>query len=100
MNDRTEAESWIGLNISVDEADLPELDASEFYWRDLIGLTVEDVKGVELGEVIDIMQTGSNDVLLLKDNAGKSLAIPWLDDVVIKVDIENGRIIADWAPLV
>ena len=56
--------------------------------------------GKELGEIIDLVETGSNDVLLLKDSNGKSLAIPWLADVIIEVDTEQSLLIADWEPLI
>ncbi|MCP4010069.1 MAG: 16S rRNA processing protein RimM [Proteobacteria bacterium] len=99
VDERTAAEGLVGLEIFINEDQLPAL-TDEYYWRELIGLTVKDIHGVELGEIIDLMETGSNDVLLLKDSNGKSLAIPWLPEVVIKVDIEQSFLIADWEPLI
>jgi 16S rRNA processing protein RimM len=99
VDDRTTAEGLVGLEVFVSRDQLPVL-ANEYYWRDLIGLKVKDTHGVELGDIIDLMETGSNDVLLLKDSNGKSLAIPWLPDIVIEVDIERSLLIADWEPLV
>lgn len=99
VSDRNLAESMVGLVISTNRAQLPDLDQGEFYWRDLIGLTVRDTQGSELGVVTDMMETGSNDVLLLTDSNGKSLAIPWIPDVVIEVNIAQSLLVADWAPL-
>lgn len=99
VDDRTTAEGLVGLEIVVFEDQLPAL-TDEYYWRELIGLRVKDIHGVELGEVIDLMETGSNDVLLLKDSNGKSLAIPWLPEVVIEVNLEQSLLIADWEPLI
>lgn len=99
VSDRNLAESMIGLEISTHSTDLPDLDQGEFYWRDLIGLSVRDTQGAELGVVTDMMETGSNDVLLLNDSDGKSMAIPWLPDVVVKVDLAQSVLIADWEPL-
>lgn len=100
VGNRNLAETMVGLEISTNRAELPGLDQGEFYWRDLIGLTVRDTQGAELGVVTDMMETGSNDVLLLTDSTGKSLAIPWIPDVVVKVDITHSLLIADWTPLI
>lgn len=98
VDDRDAAEQLRGLDISINRNELPELK-NEYYWRDLVGLTVKDIRGVELGTVIDLIETGSNDVLLLKDDVGKSMAIPWLPEVVIEVDTKQSLLIADWEPL-
>ena len=99
VDNRTLAEQLTGLEIGIEAGELPTLDG-EYYWRDLIGLTVRDTQGKELGQVVDLMETGSNDVLLLQDSEGTSLAIPWLPEVVIEVDTDNKLLIADWEPLV
>jgi len=98
-DDHTTAEALVGLDVCINRDQLPTL-ANEYYWRDLIGLTVKDTHGVELGEIIDIMETGSNDVLLLKDSKGQSKAIPWLPEVVLEIDVEQSLLIADWEPLI
>ena len=99
VSDRTEAESLIGLEIAVDSETLPVLN-NEYYWRDLIGLSVKNTNNVELGDIIDLMETGSNDVLLLKDSSGKSLAIPWLPEIVVEVDILQSLMIVEWEPMI
>ena len=99
VKDRNAAERMVGLEVAVDQSELPTLE-NEYYWRDLIGLTVNDTHGTPLGKVFDLMETGANDVLLLKDSNGKSLAIPWIPEVVIEVDIDQSIIIADWEPLI
>ena len=99
VSDRDVAEGLVGLEVGIDQSELPALE-NEYYWRDLIGLTVNDTHGVKLGDVFDLMETGANDVLLLKDSKGKSLAIPYVPEVVIKVDLVQSIIIADWEPLI
>jgi len=99
VDDRTTAQGLVGLEVCINQAQLPTLP-NEYYWRDLIGLMVNDTHGAELGEIIDLMETGSNDVLLLKDSNGKSLAIPWLPEIIIEVNIEQSLLIADWEPLI
>ncbi len=95
VDDRDAAQALVGFDITVDVAVLPKLE-NEYYWRDLIGLTVRNTQGVELGNIIELMETGSNDVLIVKDREGKSLAIPWLTEVVIEVDIDQSMILVDW----
>lgn len=99
VNDRSAAEGLVGLEIGIDSSELPTLE-NEYYWRELIGLTVKDTHGVLLGEVFDLMETGANDVLLLKGSTGKSLAIPYIPEVVLKVDIAQSIIVADWEVLI
>ena len=99
VDDRNLAEALEGLDIAVDSAELPVLE-NEYYWHELIGLRVLDLQGNELGRVTDMMETGSNDVLLLANSDGKSLAIPWLPEVVKEVDLEQSILIADWEPLI
>lgn len=99
VDDRTAAEALVGLDVCINRDQLPAL-TNEYYWRDLIGLTVKDTHDVELGVVIDLMETGSNDVLILKDSTGKTLAIPWLPDVVLEIDAERSLLVADWEPLI
>lgn len=99
VDTRSLAEQLVDQEIAVDAEELPALEG-EYYWRELIGMTVRDPRGRELGQVVDLMETGSNDVLLLRDGKGRSLAIPWLPEVVLEVDTTNALLVADWEPLV
>jgi len=99
VRDRDQAQACVGLEISIDRSDLPDLDSNQYYWRELVGLTVKDTKGEVLGVITEMMETGSNDVMLLEDDHGKALAIPWTPDVVVQVDLAQSLLIADWEPL-
>ena len=103
INDRDVAAEWVNAKILIDSGQLPELPEGEYYWADLKGLKVFDLSGVFLGDVIDIMQTGANDVLVLKEahtEAGKKPAevlIPYvMDQVIKKIDLKQQEIIVDW----
>ena len=73
---------------------LPKLKANSFYWADLIGLNVESKDGIKFGVVDSIMETGSNDVLVVK---GKNeILIPYLPDVILSVDLKTKRVLVDW----
>ncbi len=104
IDDRDEAQAFVGSEILTSEAALPELPQGHFYWRDLIGLSVVTNKGYDLGVVTDMMETGANDVLVVKANLNdgfskKERLIPYLFEQVIEsVSIENKQICVDWDP--
>lgn len=80
----------VGREIYADRGALPELPGDEYYWSDLLGLQVVTREGVPLGELVDIIETGSNDVYVVKKD-GRELLIPALDDVVLAVDLAAKR---------
>jgi 16S rRNA processing protein RimM len=100
--DRDAAQALCGSVIKVSEADFPELDEGEYYWKDLIGLQVKNVQGISLGAVTHLMETGSNDVLVIKGKKGdvddKERLIPYRPEVVLKVDLDQSLIEVDWDP--
>ncbi len=97
VEDRDSAAELVGSTISVRREQLAQLDEGEFYWADLIGLRVETVEGTELGQVDHLLETGSNDVLVLQGE--RERLVPFVvPDVVRSVDIAGGRIVVDWDP--
>ncbi|ACH40422.1 16S rRNA processing protein RimM [Citrifermentans bemidjiense Bem] len=80
----------VGREIYADRVSLPELPDDEFYWSDLLGLQVATSDGEELGELVDIIETGSNDVYVVKKGALEVL-IPALEDVVLSINLAEGR---------
>ncbi len=96
-NDRNMAESYHGVEIAIDESQLPQLEDGEYYWRDLIGLTVVNLAGEELGTVKKMMETGANDVLVVKTTSKEELLIPYVPEYsVMKVDLDSKQITVDW----
>lgn len=104
INDRDAAQRYVNAEIVVASDSLPALEGDDYYWKDLIGLSVVNEAGYHLGEVADIMETGSNDVLVVKANrtdafGQKERLLPFLTDSVIKdVDLTQRRILVDWDP--
>ena len=94
--DRTAAEKLKGLLIAVPRSSLPEQGEGEFYWSDLIGLTVVNEAGMTLGPVTNLLETGANDVLQVQGDNGEIL-IPFVATVIKRVDLENSTIRVDWA---
>lgn len=75
---------------------MPDLEADETYWVDLIGCTAV-FEGSEIGTVVDIMDTGSNENLVVKGTK-KQYLVPYTNDAVGKVDIANKSIELLWHP--
>lgn len=103
-SDRTLAETTqVGREIAVPRTVLPAPEDGEYYWRDLMGLRVCLVDGRDLGVLREMMETGANDVMIVRGDAnsidrGERL-IPWLmDQVVLRVDLAAGRVEVDWDP--
>jgi len=83
-----QAESLRGLPLSVDEDALPPIeDEDEYYVRDLVGMTVVDAEGREVGTLHDVFTTGGNDVYVVRGPDGENL-IPATREFVIEVDLQ------------
>lgn len=92
------ARLFTGKLIGVPREKLPALPKNEYYWSDLKGLTVIDQHGHTLGQVVSLMETGSNDVLVVKGD--KEIAIPYLPQkVILSVDLIKREIHVDWEPI-
>lgn len=91
------AEALRGAAIETDAADLPVLDHDEFYHYQLIDSLVYSVDGEYLGVIREILETGANDVFLIRADApaAAELLVPAVKEVVRAVDVEKGVIIVD-----
>lgn len=103
ITDRDEAASLVGQDIGVPRDLLPTSGEGEYYWRDLIGLRVRHVDGMDLGKVVRMLETGANDVLAVRGDSNsldrRERLIPWLpDDVITEVNLAEGRMTVDWDP--
>ena len=103
VNDRDQALALSDAEIRVPISTLPALKPGEFYWHQLEGLQVETVEGESLGCVDHLIETGSNDVLVVKgfptSRDQRERLIPYLPDQVVKrVDLAAKRLVVDWDP--
>ncbi len=94
--DRTQAEELKGKSVYVPRALFPELAEGEFYWVDLIGLGVVNLRGENLGKINHLLETGANQVIVVRDKMGCDRLIPYIQRVVSLVDINSGRLVVDW----
>jgi 16S rRNA processing protein RimM len=94
-DDRDAAAALVGTTIAVLRSELPATGEGEYYWSDLIGLRVINRQGVELGTVADLMETGANDVLVVKGE--RERLIPYTPgEAVQSVDLAAGLLTVDW----
>lgn len=95
--DRDQARALIGADIAIDRHQLAPLAAGEYYWSDLQELQVVNQQGVTLGRVDHLLETGANDVLVVKGE--REHLIPYiLDQTIMNIDLEHGIIQVDWDP--
>lgn len=95
VNTMEAAEALRGLSITVSEEERVPLKENEYWLSDIIGSSVVTESGEELGIVTEFMQTGSNDVYVIKDMNGKLQAIPAVKSVVKSVDVASHKITVD-----
>lgn len=78
--------------VLVDRSNAIKLPKDSFFICDILGSSVIDENNVELGHLVDILQTGSNDVYIIKNESGKELLLPALKSVVRAISPEQKRI--------
>ena len=97
VNDRDQAASLMGWDIFITPDQLPKAAKNEYYWSDLIGLAVETNLGIQLGTVDSLLETGANDVVIVKGE--RERAIPFLQGkTIINIDLDAGKMVVDWDP--
>jgi 16S rRNA processing protein RimM len=103
---RDAAEALKGAAVQIPRSHFPALSDNEFYWVDLIGLEVENLQGVHLGQVSDMMDNGAHPILRVAvpqstevtdaKAAPQELLIPFVEQFVITVDRTAKKITVDW----
>lgn len=98
-DDRNAADDMRGVELAVASSCLPALEDDDFYWQELIGMAVFTATGEALGEVESMLETGANDVLVVRASEGKERLIPFvLETYVTEVNRESRQITVDWDP--
>ena len=100
LDDREVARTFAGFDICVPREQLPDLDDGEFYWYQLVGLKVIDLQGQLLGRVDHLLETGANDVMVVKPCTGslddRERLLPYTEQCVQQVDLVAGEMRVDW----
>ncbi len=91
IDDINDIEKYKGCDLYVTRENATPLNEGEYYIADLIDMKVVDDEGNELGVLFDVLQTGANDVFVVKLNeSDKELLLPNIPDCILDVDLENG----------
>jgi 16S rRNA processing protein RimM len=97
FDDRDQAMALVGQQICIYRDQLPPTEEGEYYWSDLEGLQVRTIDGVSLGRVERMMETGANDVMVVKGD--RERLIPFVQgQYVTRIDLEDELIEVDWDP--
>lgn len=95
INDRDQAFALRGYTIEIPREAFAPAEEGEYYWADLVGMTVVNTDNITLGTVKNLMETGAHDVLVVDGDYGQKL-IPFVSHFIGNVDSENRIITADW----
>ena len=95
VNNPETAQSYTNDLIAIERKDLFTLKEGDYYWTDLIGSEVKNTNAVKFGTVHSLIETGSNDVLVVKSKDRERL-IPYISQVIQSVDLKKKTIIVEW----
>ncbi len=85
------AQRFVGTTLYLDRNDV-ELDEGVYFIQDIVGLTVIDAdSGEEYGKITDVYQNGATDVYSIRKSGGRELMFPHIPEVVLNIDLENGK---------
>lgn len=100
FEDRDEARALADSEICVPRSSLPNLAEGEFYWHQLEGLKVINQSGLLLGQVDHLLETGANDVMVVRPCAGslddRERLLPYTEPCVLGIDLDAGEMRVDW----
>lgn len=100
LTDREEARKLAEFEICVAKSELPTLTNDEYYWYQLHGLHVINQQGLLLGAVDHLLETGANDVLVVKPCIesidDRERLLPYIDQCVLAVDLAAKKLQVDW----
>jgi 16S rRNA processing protein RimM len=99
VDGRDAAERLDGWFIGAPRQAMPETQQDEYYWGDLIGLAVVNDQGEALGKVDSLLESGAHQVLVVKGSDAGEMSerlLPFVSQVVKRVDVAGGRILVQW----
>jgi len=98
IDDANTAEALRNQNLDIPLNQLTKLPPDSYYQHDILGLSVITLDGRELGNIVDIIVTGSNDVYTIKTPGGSQVLIPAIKDVIKQVDLIRRTMYIDPLP--
>jgi 16S rRNA processing protein RimM len=97
IDDRNAADALRGRSVWMAAESMAPLDEDEYYWSDIIGLSVITENDEPLGRVESVFPTGSNDVYVCRDE-GREVLLPAIGQVIKKIDLKNGVMVVSRCP--
>lgn len=97
VNTRTQAETLKGILLEIPEDAVTPLPPGEYYRFQLVGLGAWSSDGEQLGTIVEVLTTGSNDVFVIQGN-DREILVPDLKDIIQEIDIENSRMVIQLVP--
>jgi 16S rRNA processing protein RimM len=91
--DRETAEAFRGSELLIPTPDVEPLPDGVYYRWQILGLEVKEQAGRTLGTITDILETGANDVYIVRGDDERELLLPAIKEVIIEVNLENGHLL-------
>jgi 16S rRNA processing protein RimM len=98
VEDRDQAEALRNHELAVPVDSLPPPPAGNYYDWQILGMEVVSDEGELLGELVEILETGANDVYVVRDSGGGELLLPAIDSVILEVDLDSRRMTVHLLP--
>ena len=93
LDDINDVEQYKRCPMLVTREHAVPLEEDEYFIADLVGLTIVDDSGVTIGKLINVIETGANDVYEVKTEDGGTILLPAIKDCILDVDMEEGIIL-------
>lgn len=93
LDNINDVEKYKGKMLRINEEQLSELDEGEFYYHEIIDCEVFTEDGEKIGTIKEILSPGANDVWVVKRPGEKDLLLPYIEEVVKEIDVENKKVI-------
>lgn len=91
-------EKYKGKDLLVTRENAVPLAENEFFITDIVGSEVVEEDGTVVGELTDVMQTGANDVFVVKTVTGKEILLPYIEECILNIDVQAKKITAYLMP--
>lgn len=95
LNNINDVEHFKGSFLKITESQLTELEENEYYYHEIIGCEVYTTSGEEVGHIKEILSPGANDVWVVQRQSGKDILIPYIEDVVLEIDVEAKKVVIE-----
>ena len=93
IDDRTTASTLTNDLVYVKTSQLPALPSNDYYYHEIIGLQVFEEDGLYLGVLTEILETGANDVYLIKSDLEEEVLIPATEEMILEIDLDRQKMI-------